>query len=114
MWYALGTLCSIYQSICGFYFSKGTLHNKVALYLVPVKIYPFIMREFVCVKTALHPSSKNFPMGITELCVSTSRIWPSIDFGGSCGNDNLHLLVDIIFPPFGRPTVIGVFLGMFC
>ena len=65
-------------------------------------------------KNALITASRILPMDISEICVSPARIFPSIDFGGSCGNDNLHLLVDIIFPPFGSTTVVGGFLIVIC
>ena len=61
------------------------------------------------VKTVLQPASYILPMDINKLCVSPDRIWISLIFGRSCGNANAHYLVDIIFTPFGRPTVIVFF-----
>ena len=96
------------------FFLKGTLHHTVALYLVTVKvmIYSFMMCKYVCVKTALYPASHILPMDINELCVSPDRICPYLEFGGICGNANVHYLVDIIVTPFGRPTVIGGLLAI--
>ena len=98
------------------FFLKGTLHHTVALYLVPVKImfYYFMMCKSVCVKTALYPASHILPTDINELCVSPDRICPSLEFGGICGNANVHYLVDIIVTPFGRPTVIDGLLAIVC
>ena len=53
-------------------------------------------------------------MDINELCVSTARIWQSLDFLRSLGNANVHYLVDIIVTPFGRPTVIDGLLAIVC
>ena len=113
-WYDLLILCSM--SSCGLLFSKGTIHNPVYLLLVPVKITPpsFMMWMFVCVKTTLHPESHIFTMYINEPCVIPARIRPYFDFFGSCGNSNVHYLVGIIVPPFGRPTVIGGLLDIVC
>ena len=69
---------------------------------------------FVYVKTALNPVSHNFPMDISELCVSPDMICPSLDVSGSCGNANVHYLVDINFPPFWSPNMIGGVLHVVC
>ena len=53
------------------------------------------------------------PMEISEMCVSTDRIYPYMTVSGSCDNTNLHSLVDLIWPPFGSPTVIGGVLNVF-
>ena len=53
-------------------------------------------------------------MDINGLCVSPSRIWPSLESLGSCGNSNVNYLVDIIVTPFGSTTVIGRLLAIFC
>ena len=72
-----------------------------------------MMWEFVYLKTDLHPASHILPMDINELCASPYRILPSMSVLGSCGNANLHSLVDIILPPFGSLTMIGVFMLIF-
>ena len=48
------------------------------------------------------------------MCFSPDGIWPSLDFGGICGNANVRSLVDLIVFPFGRPTFIGGLLAVFC
>ena len=53
-------------------------------------------------------------MDINELFVSPARICPSISFRGSCGNENIHYLVDLIVNPFGRLTIIGRLLTVVC
>ena len=85
VWYVMLILCSM--SSCGLLFSNGTLRNPVYFPLVPVKIiFPsFMMWNFVCVKTALHPESHIFLIDINELGVSTAMIWPSLDLGGGGG-----------------------------
>ena len=76
--------------------------------LVPVRIVCsyLIMCTFVCVDNAFHSASHILLMDINELCDVPSMIWPYLSVLGSCGNNNAHYLVDIIFPPFGSPTVI--------
>ena len=65
-------------------------------------------------KNAFQPASHIFPMESNELCVITTRIWTSLDFLGSCGNDIVHYLFDIVVTIFGSPTMIGWFSEMFC
>ena len=67
----------------------------------------------VCVNTDLHLASHIFLVDINEICVSPNRVWPYIILGSSCGNDNVHSLVDIIVPPFCIPTVSGL-LAIVC
>ena len=72
-----------------------------------------MMWTFVFVKTAFHHASHILPMEINKLCVIPAGIWISLAFGGGCGNENVHYLIDLIFPPFGRPTVICEMLAIF-
>ena len=111
MWYDLCILCSMSLSSCGLLFSKGTLHNPVDLSLFPVNIIfsSLMMRKFLCVKTALQPTSHILTMEINGMCVSPPRIWPSIYFEGSYGNLNVNSLADSIVSSLGRTTLDGHF-----
>ena len=72
------------------------------------------MWMFLYVNNALHHASNIFPVKISEVCVSPDRMCPSLAVSGSCGNVNLHYLVDIFFPPFGSTTLIGGVLYVVC
>ena len=115
MWYALFILWYGSLPIFGLLFSKSTLHNSLVLLLVTVRIACSSLMMWKClyVKTALHTTSQILHMDINELCVSPAMICPSISVLRSFGNANVHPLVDIIFPPFGSPTVI-VFFDVVC
>ena len=63
----------------------------------------------MCVNNSFKPASQILPMDINKLCVGISEIFPSLYFWMICGNANAHSLVDVIFPPFGRPTMIWIF-----
>ena len=65
-----------------------------------------MMWPFMCVQNAFNPASHILPMNINELFFSPASIWTSIAVLGSWGNANANYLADIIFPPFGSPTVI--------
>ena len=96
------------------YISDITIHSPAVLYLVPDKMLfsSSMICIFAYVKTYLYPESNIFLMEISELCISPTRIFPPLSVSGSCNNDNLHSLVDIIFPPFVSPTVIGDVLNV--
>ena len=73
-----------------------------------------ILWMFVYFNIDLHPASRILWMEISELCASPARICPCLAVSGSSGNANLHSLVDIVFPPFDIPTVVGVVLHVGC
>ena len=49
-------------------------------------------------ETALNTAPHIFPIKISEIYVNTQRIFPSLAVSGSCGDKNLHYLVDIVLP----------------
>ena len=73
-----------------------------------------MMCTFVYTNTDLHPTSHILLMDISELCVNSDSICPSMDVPVCYGNSNLHSLVDIVFPHFGSPTVINSVFHVVC
>ena len=63
----------------------------------------------MCAKADFQPASHILPTYFNELCVSPASIWTYLAVLLGFGNVNVHYLVDIILPPFGIPTVIGIF-----
>ena len=88
---------------------RVTIHKPVITPLVPCNnIFSYSVKAMVLwLKIDSHPTSKNTPMDMRELCASPGKMWASIASSSNVDTSSRHTLVYYIICPFGCFILIG-------